>query len=162
MRIAFDLDGTLVPETGGVESVSALLRPLFPEALRDGTVSLLRGLIQEGHDVWVYTTSFRPARRVYWWFRVMGVRLGGVVNQRRHEATLRDRSPSIRALSKYPPAFDIDLLVDDLPGVAVEGERHGFAVLVVDPSDVEWTRKVRAAVVEGSHSSVRRVSEDEG
>jgi hypothetical protein len=48
--------------------------------------------------------------------------------------------------SKYPPAFGIDLHVDDSEGVAEEGRRHHFGVVVVSPQDPEWTATVLAAV----------------
>jgi len=76
----------------------------------------------------------------------VGVRLGGVVNRERHVAALSDHSPQVQSVSKFPPAFSIDLLIDDLPGVALEGQRHGFDVLVVDPNDADWTEQVGTAV----------------
>ena len=47
---------------------------------------------------------------------------------------------------KCPPSFGIDLLIDDLEGVRIEGERHGFRVQVVAPEDAQWMEKVRAAL----------------
>jgi hypothetical protein len=46
--------------------------------------------------------------------------------------------------------FNIDLHVDDLPGVAVEGERHGFEVLVIDPHDEDWTTRVLQTVADSA------------
>ena len=71
----------------------------------------------------------------------MGMRLEGVVNQCRHEEVVGHRGPS-----KYPPAFGIGLHVDDSPGVAMEGEAHGFRVVVVSPEDERWTGRVLEAV----------------
>ena len=71
----------------------------------------------------------------------MGVRLEGVVNQDRHEEVVGRRGPS-----KYPPAFGIGLHVDDSPGVAMEGEAHGFRVVVVSPDDERWAGRVLEAV----------------
>ena len=51
-----------------------------------------------------------------------------------------------RSPTKFPSLFDIDLHVDDLPGVAVEGEEHGFDVLVVDPHDEDWTARILKTV----------------
>jgi hypothetical protein len=48
--------------------------------------------------------------------------------------------------SKYPPAFNIDLHVDDSEGVRMEGDLHGFRVVVVRPDDEDWTQKVLEAV----------------
>ena len=56
-------------------------------------------------------------------FLAYGVRLGGVVNQDRHVRTLRDSRPRANECSKYPPAFGIDLLVDNSQGVKEEGQR---------------------------------------
>lgn len=147
MRIAFDLDGTLVPLSGGKEAVTLpVLRTFFREHLRGGATQLLRRLVTDGHDVWIYTTSLRSTFYVRTWFRLMGVKLGGVVNKASHDAALAGSQPVLRSLSKYPPAFGIDLLVDDLPGVALEGRAHGFRVVVVGSGDCEWARVVSDAV----------------
>jgi hypothetical protein len=37
------------------------------------------------------------------------------------------------------------LHVDDSDGVRVEGERHAFQVVVVNPNDTSWVEKVLAA-----------------
>lgn len=147
MRIAFDLDDTLVPAASHRklgESVPWLCQFFFPEKLRPGSRELLRDLAREGHEIWIYTTSLRSLGYIRWWFRLMGVRLYGIVNQTEHQKILRSRPAEIRTLTKYPPAFGIDLLIDDLPGVAIEGQRHGFEVMVVRPDDGEWTAKVKA------------------
>jgi hypothetical protein len=142
MRIAFDLDNTLI--RGAYPF--ALERPkrrfwarlLGKEALRAGIVELAAHCQRQGWEVWVYTTSYRSAgyiRRLFW---LHGIGLAGVINQARHEREVRVRS------TKYPPQFGIDLLVDDSEGVRIEGERYGFAVLVVSPTDADWAAKVRA------------------
>ncbi len=147
MRIAFDLDDTLVPSTGGIEAVPFWpARWVFREKLRAGTATMLRELESEGHDLWVYTTSLRRSWYVNTWFRLHGIRLGGVINHTKHANAMKAEDPARQSLSKFPPAFGIDLLVDDLPGIAVEGERHGFGVLVVDPADKRWVEKVRCHI----------------
>ena len=62
------------------------------------------------------------------------------MNQQRHDREVRARC------TKHPPSFGIDLLIDDSEGVRIEGERHGFRVLVVAPEDAQWAEKVRAAL----------------
>jgi hypothetical protein len=142
MRIAFDLDNTLIRG----EHDFALEPPkrrfwarlLGKESLRAGFVELAAHCQRQGWEVWVYTTSYRSAgyiRRLFW---LHGIGLAGVVNQARHDREVRVRS------TKYPPQFGIDLLVDDSEGVRMEGERYGFAVLVISPTDADWTAKVRA------------------
>lgn len=142
MRFAFDLDNTLIrgPHNFPLETPTRRLwaRVLRTEGLRAGTVELAEYGRQRGWEIWVYTTSYRNAgyiRRLFW---LHGIRLAGVVNQARH-----DREVSVRS-TKYPPQFKIDLLLDDSEGVRLEGERHGFAVLVIDPADANWVAKVKA------------------
>ena len=146
VRVAFDLDGTLIPVGRQFQTeppARRVLGVLANERLRAGAGSLLRELVAEGHEVWVYTTSLRPEWQIRLLFRAYGVRLSGVVNQGVHDEWHGQgggMSPS-----KFPPAFGIDLLVDDSCGVAAEGQEHGFHVLVVSPSDESWANEVRTA-----------------
>ncbi len=146
-RIAFDLDDTLIPSGRSAFATEAVLPRLarfwFREPLRAGTRDLLHRLRADNWDIWVYTTSNRSPLRLKAQFFLMGVRLGGVVNYDRTEA-LR-RTGRIPPVSKYPPAWNIDLLVDDSDGVRAEGARHGFAVLVVAPDDPDWVQRVLEA-----------------
>lgn len=73
MRIAFDLDGTLIRlETNfPLEKFRYpfLARVFYAEKLRLGTISLIKSLQQEGHEIWVYTSSFRSPfyiKRMFW------------------------------------------------------------------------------------------------
>jgi len=146
MRIAFDLDRTLIPAPGStmaVERLGVLARTVSREPIRAGAPRLLGALRGRGHEIWLYTTSYRSPARLRLWFAAFGVRLDGVVNQARHRAVVGQKS-----CSKYPPAFDIDLLVDDAEGVAMEGARHGFRVLRIDELDAAWCMRVERAVRE--------------
>jgi hypothetical protein len=146
MKVAFDLDGTLIPTPGfamPVERLGFLARAVSDETIRAGAPQLLKELHRRGHDVWLYTTSMRNPARLWLWFASFGVRLGGVVNHARHSATL---AHSGIACSKYPPAFGIDLLVDNEEGTIIEGKRFGFAVLHIAEGDDAWCSRVRAAV----------------
>jgi hypothetical protein len=142
MRIAFDLDNTLIcgPYNFPLEVPTHKLwaRLLRTEPLRAGIIELCDYCQQHGWEVWVYTTSYRSLwyiRRLFW---LHGIRLAGVVNQVRH-----DREVTVRS-TKYPPQFGIDLLIDDALGVQLEAERHGFEVLLVAPTDEQWVAKVQA------------------
>jgi hypothetical protein len=151
MRISFDLDDTLVCYRAGVLQelrLGWLLRLLtHDEPLRLGTPELMRQLRQRGWEVWVYTTSHRRPAAVRRWFRWHGVHVDGIVNQDVHDWHLR-RSSQDRPPSKNPAAFGIDLHVDDSEGVRIEGEQHGFQVVVVAPDDRDWTAKVLRAADE--------------
>jgi hypothetical protein len=146
MRIAFDLDNTLIrcgydfPLEQPTRRLWAKL--LGGEPLRLGVVAVAEYCQQRQWEVWVYTTSYRNhwyIRKLFW---LHGIRVAGVINQHRHnqEVTVR--------CTKHPPTFNIDLLIDDSEGVRLEGEKHGFRTLVIQPQDTNWEVKVRAELEE--------------
>ena len=143
MRVSFDLDDTLICGVSipSEYPVARWRRWRYPEPLRRGARDLLLALLQRRCELWIYTTSCRSPRYLKAWFGSFGVPLGGVVNQARHERTVGLRGPS-----KLPPAFGIDLHIDDAPGVALEGIRHHFAVLTVAPDDARWVERILSAV----------------
>ena len=151
MRISFDLDDTLICYQPGVPCEP---RPAWywravasGEPLRAGARALMRTLHGRGCELWVYTTSYRPPLSVKLWLRSHGVRVARVVNQDVHDRHLR--RPGEYPPSKNPRAFGIDLHVDDSDGVRMEGDLHGFRVVVVSPDDKAWADKVLAAVGRG-------------
>jgi len=149
MRISFDLDDTLICFQTGVPQERRLpwyLRWLTrDEPLRLGTVDLMRELRRRGWEVWIYTTSNRRPAAVRRWLRFHGIRIDGFINQDNHNAYLRRSRPD-RPPSKNPAAFGIDLHVDDSDGVRMEGDQHGFHVVVVTPDEQDWADKVLQAV----------------
>ncbi len=151
MRIAFDLDDTLIPSRQDVPIEHGmwhtLVKLFFRERLRQGTCGLLRQLHREGYDVWIYTTSLRPPSRIKLWFWCLGIHLGGVINYTTHIKMITPRSGPECCASKYPPTFNIQWLVDDSLGVKEEGRRYGFAVIHVLPDDRQWIATIRQALV---------------
>jgi hypothetical protein len=143
VHISFDLDDTLIcgASVPAEPPVSCWHRWRYPERLRRGTRSLMTTLLRRRCKIWIYTSSCRSPRYLKSWFARLGIPLEGIVNQIRHEGTVGLRGPS-----KYPPAFGIDLHVDDSPGVAMEGADHRFAVLVVAPEDPDWVERVLCEV----------------
>jgi hypothetical protein len=143
MRISFDIDDTLV--CGSSVPTEPPLgwwkRWWYPEPLRYGTMELMRGLLRRQHQLWIYTTSYRSPHYLRGWFRSIGIPIGGVINQHRHEHVVGRHGPS-----KYPPAFGIDLHIDDSCGVEQEGKQHRFRVVVVSPEDQDWVARVLEAV----------------
>jgi hypothetical protein len=151
MRISFNVDDTLVLHDS--PSPKEMVVPWwwrwrYPEPLRLGTKALLHALQARGHELWIYTTTYREPRYMRGWFRSFGVRLADVVNQDRHDLMVPKAQFSGYVPSKYPPAFGIDLHVDDSEGVAEEGRACGFRVVVVSPTDADWAARVLAAVDE--------------
>lgn len=146
MRIAFDLDDTLIPGLAvfPVERQPFLARMLGHEELRVGTAHLMKSLRKRGWDVWIYTTSFRSPSYVRMLFGLYGVRIAGVINQYHHDKVVARCGRSYQNCSKYPPAFGIDLLVDESEGVWRESQRHGFTMVLLRPDDPAWADSVLA------------------
>ena len=64
-------------------------------------------------------------------------------DEARHGIAQRQR---IGACGRRPVSDEADGLIDDSDGVRMEGERHGFRVLVVKPGDEEWAQKIPKAL----------------
>jgi hypothetical protein len=149
IRVSFDLDDTLTSHCCKVPTE----RSLFPtfihhwlgEPLRRGTKRLFRELRHRDCSIWIYTSSGRSSAYIQRWFLLHGIRIDGVVNGYRHRRASNRRYLQ-RLPSKFPPAFGIDLHVDDSEGVKMEGDELGFRVLVIHPHDERWMEKVLDAV----------------
>jgi hypothetical protein len=138
MIISFDLDDTLIPGTKrfATEKRSIFQRLLGIEEIRVGTIELIKACQRKGHKVYVYTTSLRSVRRIKWVFYTYGIRLEKVINLGVHDRMLSNEQSKP---SKYPPAFGIDLHVDDAEGVALEGQRFNFRTVIILPDNIHWT-----------------------
>jgi hypothetical protein len=148
MRISFDLDDTLIcyqPEVPQ-ELPGALwpIRAWLSEPLRLGARELLRELVAQGHEVGAYTTSLRDPQKVRLWLRSYGIRAGFAYNQAHYDRICQEHGHA--RLSKDPRVFGIDLHIDNEDIVAMQGEKYGFAVVLVDPEDTSWAERVREAV----------------
>lgn len=137
MKISFDLDDTIIP---GVKSFQTEPQTLFQrlldmERIRKGTIELFKELKKQDHTVGIYTTSFSPYIRIKLLFLLSGFNLDFIINQKRH---LGQVATSNVQSSKYPPAFDIDLHVDDSRGVEIEGHRYGFQTLIIEEGQADW------------------------
>lgn len=157
IRISFDVDDTLAcqPHHADEEEsrLPAILHRWLGEPLRTGTRTLTRELRRQGCSIWVYTSSGRTPSYIRRWLLLYGIQVDGIVNSERHSEALNlhgfGNSPS-----KFPPAFGIDLHVDDSEGVKLEGHEHGFRVVVVRPDDENWAQRVIDAVAEYRNASL--------
>lgn len=142
MEISFDLDDTLIPSRKSdfpLMKRSWLQNLLQVENLRAGTKEVFEVLQVKGHQVGIYTTSFRPVWKIKWQMLTYGIKPDFIIN----EPINRNRLKSIGvASSKYPPAFDIHWHIDDSIGVAIEGERHGFNTVILKKSARQWGAEV--------------------
>ncbi len=80
------------------------------EHLRKNTTNIFHFCQNNKIETWIYTTSFRSKFYIYFLFWLNGIHLQGVVNQSFHNKKVKHKA------SKYPPAFGIDLLIDDSEG----------------------------------------------
>lgn len=143
--ISFDLDDTLIPgaQAFDTEPQSWLQRLTGIEKLRKGTKDLISELRSEGHIIYIYTTSLRPVHRIRRMFLSYGIQVDKIINREVHEKELKDRQ---NLYSKYPPAFGIDVHIDDSEGIAREGKQHQFATIIIPENHQEWTEFVFADV----------------
>ena len=143
MRLSFDIDDTLIfYDQQKRQKCRAKL--FLGERLRDGTLDLFREL-QKDHELWLYTSSLRPCWKLRLQFRLKGIRIDHVVNHEEHLELLKSlKLPD--SPTKLPNKYGIDLHIDDSPGVAEEGRRYGFRVLIIDPHDEQWVQKVKEKI----------------
>ena len=136
MIISFDLDDTLIPGTKkfDVEKQNTFQKIFGIEKLRKGTIELIIKLKLKGHKIYIYTTSFRTPRKIWWTFFSYGIRVDRVINQKKHLKFL----PKDRLASKYPPAFNIDIHIDDSYGVEIEGNNNNFRTIIVNNDNTNW------------------------
>ncbi|WP_299256385.1 HAD family hydrolase [uncultured Aquimarina sp.] len=145
MNISFDLDSTLIPNGKEFETEKRnRIAKLFGiEEIRKGTRELISDLQSQGHNIHIYTTSFRTKRKIRWTLKYYGIKVNRIVNQVENRKILKSRNINS---SKYPPAFDFDLHIDDLKGVGIESERFNFKVIIVDPTDKNWIGKINSEI----------------
>ncbi len=137
MIISFDLDDTLIPgiRQFPTEPKTWWHRLFSKEKIRSGTIQLIKTLRQHHYKIYVYTTSYRSPAYVRRLFFSYGISIDRVINKQVHDRVLGARGSQI---SKYPPAFDISIHVDDAAGVGIEGERHQFNTIIIAENDPDW------------------------
>lgn len=145
MIISFDLDDTLIPgtKTFETENQNLIQRLTGIERIRKGTIELFKELKSRGHNIYIYTTSFRPTLKTKLTFLSYGIPVDRVINQQCHDRELKENRTGC---SKFPPAFGIDIHVDDSPGLKIEGEKFNFRTIIIDKNDLTWTVKILKAV----------------
>ena len=141
MKISFDLDSTLIPAGNefSVEKAGVLHKFIGVEPIRKGTIKLFKEIKSLGHELGIYTTSYRKASKVKFNFFIYGLTLDFFINEKQNRNKLKIHQ--IQA-SKYPPAFNIDIHIDDLKGVGLEGNKYSFESIIIDPNDINWNKKV--------------------
>jgi hypothetical protein len=150
MRIAFDLDDTLIPGALPFATEpwprSLLARWFCTEPIRLGTVQLFRDIRHAGHEIWLYTTSQRSPLQTLLSFYCHGAPVRKVINADIHRRRMARLGEAYKCCTKFPPAFDIDVLIDDSEGVLLESKRYGFSMILVRPEDDDWMKTVKAGL----------------
>lgn len=141
MTISFDLDDTIIPGTKKFDTEKqTIIQRLFGlETIRLGTVELFKELRKRGYRIYIYTTSFRSTAKIKLTFYSYGIPVDTVINQQRHDRQLKENKTRT---SKFPPAFHIDVHIDDSLGLRIEGERFNFKTIIVDEHDKKWGQTI--------------------
>jgi hypothetical protein len=139
MRISFDIDDTLI-FYDKEKRRQCRHKLLNGERLRDGTVELFRSL-QKEHEIWLYTSSLRSERVLKLCFLIKRIKIQRVINNAEHLLIIKERNIT-KPCTKLPTYYNIDLHIDDSPGVAMEGEEFNYNVLIISPNDNNWTDKI--------------------
>jgi FMN phosphatase YigB (HAD superfamily) len=144
--IAFDLDGTLIPECGefSCQRTEGLARLISKRSLRRDSRALLRSLISQGHDVMIYTLSQQSAGKLKAWFWAQGVPVSRVITAEEHDKRLKKASLPQTCI-KVPHLFSIDLLVDDCPRNVEAARLTGTNAVLVTNRTEDWTQEIRLA-----------------
>lgn len=141
MNISFDLDGTLIPYNNEFETES---RNYFAamvgiEKIRKSSPQLIKELQKEGHTINIYTTSFRKKIKVRITLGYYGIHVKKIINQKQNIKTLKELKINV---SKYPVAYNFHLHIDDSEGVRIESETSNFKMILVQPTDINWTKTI--------------------
>jgi len=145
MNISFDLDSTLIPngKEFETENRNGIAKLFGIEEMRKGTRELISDLQNQGHKIHIYTTSFRTKRKIRLTLKYYGIKVSRIVNEKENRKVLKSRNINS---SKFPPAFDFDLHIDDLKGVGIESERFNFKAIIVEPTDKNWIEKIKSGI----------------
>ncbi len=142
MNISFDLDSTLIPNGNEFETEkrNQIAKLLGIEEVRKGARKIIDHLQSQGHNIHIYTTSFRSKGKIRRVLKYYGIRVNHIVNQVENQRVLRSQNMNA---SKYPPAFGFDVHIDDLKGVGIESERYNFKAIIIEPSDENWVENIK-------------------
>lgn len=141
MRISFDIDNTLIPYVDDFEvtPVNIFWKLIGVESLREGTKELFQTLQNQGHEIWIYTSSHRSLFSLKKTFLLNGLNPKGYINGKRSEQYLKKYACDA---SKNPKLFGIDLHVDDSEGVRMEGNEYEFETIIVHPKNKNWVTEI--------------------
>jgi hypothetical protein len=146
MKVSFDLDDTLFVSSDNVDTETSLNFPfnyIYKEKLRLGTVNIMKNIINNNIELWIYTTSFRSKRYIKGYFKKYGIKINinNIVNGKRHMDEVQGDRKEILP-SKYPPKYKINLHVDDDISVKQNGDIYGFKVFLIKVNNTNWIKEL--------------------
>ena len=68
-----------------------------------------------------------------------GIPVDKIINQQRHNRKLGVQRTKA---SKFQPAFNIDIHIDDSPGLKMEEDRFQFRTIIIHENDKNWVKNV--------------------
>lgn len=153
MNISFDLDSTLIPNGKEFETEkrNGIAKLFGIEEIRKGTFELISELQNQGNRIHIYTTSFRTKNKIRRNLKYYGIKVDRIVNQTENQRELKARDINS---SKFPPAFGFDIHIDDSKGVGIESERYNFKTIIIEPSDKNWTEKIKSGIQKTFHFKI--------
>lgn len=153
MNISFDLDSTLIPNGKEFETEkrNGIVKLFGIEEIRKGTFELISELQNQGNRIHIYTTSFRTKNKIRRNLKYYGIKVDRIVNQTENQRELKARDINS---SKFPPAFGFDIHIDDSKGVGIESERYNFKTIIIEPSDKNWTEKIKSGIQKTFHFKI--------
>ena len=142
MRISFELDQTLLTTRDEFpsEKQNIFQKVLLFEKLRLGAVDLMKEIIEKGNEIWIYTTSSRPRHYIHELFLRHGIEITDIINRKKHLDSL---SIEKRTLAKFPPAFDIEVHIDNSDNVKLDAGIFGYRAIIIKPDDKNWAEEIR-------------------
>ena len=151
MKISFDLDDTLFVNEDRVKIESELKFPykyFYKEKLRYGSIDIMKKMIKNNIELWIYTTSFRTQNYIKNYFLKYGIRIkiNNIINGQRHMNEVQKNRAEILP-SKYPPRYKIDLHIDDDISVKENGDIYGFKVFLIKENMINWVEELWEIII---------------
>ena len=111
MNISFDLDSTLIPNRKEFETEKrgGIAKLFGIEEIRKGTAELIAELKSQGHNVHIYTTSFRTNRKIRLTLKYYGIKVDRIVNFKKEVVMKKSRfteTQIVKAIQEHEAGKD--------------------------------------------------------
>nr|WP_309685441.1 hypothetical protein [Armatimonas sp.] len=140
MKIAIDLEGTLIAECGefACERPHPLARRALRCGLRVGAKSLLQSLVKAGHTLTLYTSGNHSALTLRLWCLAAGLPVRRIITLRQCRKNARRKA----SLVAWPPVQGQDLILDDELRHVQAAQRLGVPGIQITNRERDWTARL--------------------